>query len=339
MEPLLDQLSVAVTSAKTLEEMSRPLLDMLAAVTGMESTFLTTMDWKREVLEVLYARNEGEMQISEGISVPWGDTLCRRAIDENQPFVNDVDKRWSDCEIGRALQIQSYMSTPVRLADGELYGTLCAASSGRHVMPPQAQHIFTLFAALIAQQVEREQLVQQLMDANARLMVYASTDALTQLPNRRALQQALTRLLEQGAREQRAVLVAFVDLDGFKAINDTHGHEVGDRFLMALADRLRVLLRAEDLAARLGGDEFAVLALGPQESEQLSAAESAFQRRVFEATQGDYQLGAVEIHYDGASVGVLGVAPGTGNALEALQAADAAMYRIKQQRRSRRLQQ
>lgn len=336
MEPLLDHLSVTVTSAKTLEELSRPLLDMLAAVTGMESTYLTAIDWQRDLQQVLYARNAGEMQIPEGLSVPWGDTLCRRALDQNQSFANDVDTRWGDSAAARALHIQTYLSTPVRLGDGEMYGTLCAASADRHELPPRAQHILALFATLIAQQVEREHLVQQLMQANAQLTRHACTDPLTELANRRALQPALTRLLEQGARRNMAVLVASIDLDGFKAINDAHGHEVGDQFLRALADRLRTLVRTEDLAARLGGDEFVVIALGPEEPEQLSAAESAFQQRLFEATQGDYQLDALTIPYGGASVGVLAVAPGTLDAQRALQASDAAMYRIKQERKSRR---
>lgn len=334
MEPLLDQLSATVASAKTLEELSRPLLDMLAAVTGMESTYLTAIDWQRDLLQVLYARNGSEMQIPEGLSVPWGETLCKRALDDERPFANDVDARWGDAvPAARALGIQSYVSTPVRLANGALYGTLCAASSAQQELPSKTARILSLFATLIAQQIEREQLVQQLMDANARLSAYASTDSLTELPNRRALQQALTRLLEQGSRRNMPVLVAFIDLDGFKAINDTHGHEVGDQFLLAVADRLRAVLRAEDLAARLGGDEFVVIAPGPDELAQLPAAERALQQRVFEATQGDYALRALHIAYAGASVGVLGVAPATLNAVEALQAADAAMYQVKQARR------
>lgn len=337
MEPLLDQLSETVTSSRTLEELSRPLLEMLAEVTGMESTYLTSIDWQRDLQQVLYARNGSDMQIPEGLTVPWGDTLCRRALDEEQPFANDVDTRWGDSAAAKALHIQTYLSTPVRLADGAVYGTLCAASSERQQLPAKARRLLSLFATLIAQQVERERLVQQLMQANARLNAYASTDSLTELHNRRGLQQALTRLLESGARRGLAVLVAFIDLDGFKAINDAHGHEVGDRFLVTVAQRLRGLLRSEDQAARLGGDEFVVIALGPEQVDQLAQAEQSFQQRVFEATLGTYQLGALQIDYAGASVGVLGVAPGSHDATQALQAADAAMYRVKQERKSRRL--
>lgn len=336
MDPLLDHLSVAVSSARTLEELTRPLLEMLQSVTGMESTYLTTIDLQQSVQQILYARNAGRMDIPEGLAVPWEDTLCRRALDENVPFASDVDTRWGDSDAARALNIQSYLSTPVRLADGQLYGTLCAASADRHSLPPQAERVLSLFATLIAQQVEREQLVQKLLQANARLTALATTDALTQLANRRALKQALTRLLAQGARRRCAVLVAFLDLDGFKAVNDAHGHDVGDQFLIAVADRLRAMLRTEDFAARLGGDEFVVIGLGPELPDELPAAERAFEARVFQATVGDYHLGEVRLRYSGASVGVLGVAPDTLETDEALRQADAAMYRIKQARKASR---
>jgi diguanylate cyclase len=334
MDALLDHLSSTVTSANTLEELTRPLLEMLESITGMESTYLTTIDLQHSVQHILYARNASTMQIPEELSVAWEYTLCKRALDDGQPFANDVDTRWGDSVAARALGIQTYLSNPVHLADGSLYGTLCAASSERHALPPQAQRLLSLFARLIGQQVEREQLMQKLLQANARLTEYATCDSLTQLPNRRALHEELTRLLAQGARRGSSVLVAFIDLDGFKAINDTHGHHMGDQFLVALADRLRTVLRSEDLAGRLGGDEFVVIAFGPEQPELLPAAQSAFQERVFQATVGEYNLGEVLLHYPGASVGVLGVAPGTYDAAQALKAADAAMYKVKLARKA-----
>ena len=110
------------------------------------------------------------------------------------------------------------------MGDGALYGTLCAASTQRRPRTPEAERILTLFAYLIGQQVEREQLIQKLLVANEKLSAMAATDQLTGLPNRRALMQALDRMLAQGRRRQMGVQIAFIDLDGFKFFNDTYGH-------------------------------------------------------------------------------------------------------------------
>jgi diguanylate cyclase len=334
MDSLLDRLSVTVASAKTVEDLTRPLLEMLEAVSGLESTYLTVVDVERDVLHVLHARNSGRLQMPEGSSVPWGDTLCKRALDEGRFYTDDVAACWGDSAAARDLGIQTYASVPVRLSDGTLYGTLCAASAERRTLPPDMERILPLFATLIAQVAERELLIGELCRANERLAAYAATDPLTQLTNRRALHHELTRRF--GDRDSRAasVLIAFVDLDGFKAINDTHGHAVGDQFLMALASRLRAILRARDMAARIGGDEFVVIGAGPGDPELLPAAREAFQERVFRATVGEYLLGEVRLDYEGASVGVLGLNPGTHDVGQALSQADALMYEVKKARRS-----
>lgn len=334
MDALIAQISQSVTQARSLEELTRPLLKLLEAATGLESTYLTVIDLDKSVQRILYAYNTREMQIPEGLSVPWSDTLCKRALDENRPFSGDVGDCWGDSDAAAALGIQTYASMPVRMSDGTLYGTLCAASGNRHVLNPTCQHLLALFAQLIAHQVEREQLVQQLLSANAQLRAYATTDALTGLGNRRALMEALRRQLAQGQRQGATMLLAFLDLDGFKSINDRYGHEVGDQFLRETARRLLQVLRAEDLAARLGGDEFVVLGPGPVPGQAVEAARLALRRRIAEATQGRFVCGDVAIDYQGASVGVIAIAPGTLGAEEVLRQADQAMYEAKQARRA-----
>jgi diguanylate cyclase len=334
MDALIAQISQSVTQARSLEELTRPLLKLLEAATGLESTYLTVIDLDKNVQRILYSYNTREMQIPEGLSVPWSDTLCKRALDENRPFSGDVGSCWGDSDAAAALGIQTYASTPVRMSDGTLYGTLCAASGNRHVLNPTYQHLLALFAQLIAHQVEREQLVQQLLSANAQLRAYATTDALTGLGNRRALMEALRRQLAQGQRQGATMLLAFLDLDGFKSINDRYGHEIGDQFLRETARRLLQVLRAEDLAARLGGDEFVVLGPGPMPGQAVEAARLALRRRIAEATQGRFVCGDVVIDYQGASVGVIAIDPGTLGAEEALRQADQAMYEAKQARRA-----
>ena len=102
MDNLLDHLCETVTRARTVEELTRPLLELLEDITGFESTYLTVVDLERGVQRVLYARNTRQMQIPEGLSVPWHDTLCKRALDEGRPFTADVGQCWGDSQAAAA---------------------------------------------------------------------------------------------------------------------------------------------------------------------------------------------------------------------------------------------
>lgn len=106
--------------ARTLEALVRPLLEALEAITGMESTYLTSIDETAGRQTVLFARNTQAMQIPESLTVPWGDTLCRRALDEGRMHTDDVPSLWGDSEEARTLGIHSYISAPVRMEDGHL---------------------------------------------------------------------------------------------------------------------------------------------------------------------------------------------------------------------------
>jgi diguanylate cyclase len=334
MESLIERLSDSVSSARTLEELARPMLEMLEVVTGLESTYLTTIDLDQGLQHILYARNAGSMTIPEGISVPWSDTLCRRALDEGRTFTDNVADCWGDSDAARELGIRTYVSTPVRTDASGLFGTLCAASAIKRPLATHAEAVLQLFAKLIGQQVEREMLFIELKKANAELAARASTDALTGLPNRRSLLETLRRLLAQGEREARSVLVGFIDMDGFKKINDTHGHDLGDEFLSAMAGRLSASLRASDVLARFGGDEFVVVGMGPAHDESPRTAARALADRLGESTIGELRLNHTMLDYGGASVGVVAVDPRTTAAEEALRLADDAMYAVKRSRQA-----
>jgi diguanylate cyclase len=334
MQPILAKLSEAVGSAHTLEELTRPLLEMLEAVTGCESTYLTSIDWPGGMQHVRIARNSHSdaLEVPEGLSVPWADTLCKRALEEGRPYTNNVAECWGDSGAARELGIRTYMSTPVRAENGHVHGTLCAASAAARPMSAQSQHVLELFSRLINQHLERERLVAELRAVNAQLAASSRTDHLTGLPNRRLLIEELESLIGRSARSRTAVLVAFIDLDGFKAINDAHGHQSGDAFLRAIAERLTAVLRSGDMLARLGGDEFVVIGPGPALGQDASAAVAALGARLADCTVGDFDLGAQRIAYAGASVGAVAVDPRHCSADHALRQADAAMYARKRAR-------
>ncbi|HSC86418.1 MAG TPA: sensor domain-containing diguanylate cyclase [Polyangiaceae bacterium] len=330
MDLLLDQLCASLPHARSTEDLVRPLLGILSQAAGMESTYLTTVDLSAGVQHVLYARNIGEMQVSEGLDVPWDDTLCKRSLDEGRTYTPDVSDCWGDSSAARALGIQTYVSTPVRGQDGNLIGTLCAASRDTRPLNVDTQKLLQLFAKLIAAWLEREQLIEQLGKANARLATDALLDALTGLPNRRAILETLGRALARAKRDGTQVLVGLIDMDGFKRINDAHGHRVGDLFLQETARRLRSALRDMDSVGRLGGDEFGFVAPGP--AEQFEAAARTLQTRIQTATVGAFRLDDVAFDYSGASVGVVAVDPRHADADEAFRRADAEMYRVKRAR-------
>lgn len=336
MDSFFSQLSQSLPQAKSLEELTRPLLEMLGAATGLESTYLTTIDLTSEVQHVQFTRNVGEMQIPEGLDVPWGDTLCKRALDEGRMYTGDVQSCWGDSDAARALGIQTYVSTPVRTRDGVLVGTLCAASSSRKSLAPAAEPMLRLFSSLVGGWVERERVVEQLRSANATLANLALSDALTGLPNRRAIVEELGRFLARAKRDGSKVLVGFIDMDGFKAINDTYGHLAGDQLLTEAARRMREALRATDMVGRVGGDEFVVLAPGPHEDGLHEAAGVALQERLANSTVGRYAIGSNGLNYGGASAGVVAIDPLEVDVEEALRRADAQMYRVKLERRTER---
>jgi diguanylate cyclase (GGDEF)-like protein/PAS domain S-box-containing protein len=167
-------------------------------------------------------------------------------------------------------------------------------------------------------------------DAQQRLEHEALHDTLTGLPNRALFIDRLDQTLQRGAREASAgCALLFLDLDGFKQVNDTHSHAVGDELLIAFATRIAGELRPGDTVARLGGDEFTVLLEGiTQAPEATLIAE-----RILESTQAPFLIEGNELHI-GASIGISLSADGISSA-DLISAADVAMYDAKQGGRNR----
>lgn len=321
MNNLLTALAATVGDAEDLESLARPLLELMETVTGLESTYLTTIDVERGVQRVLYSRNSQAMQIPEGLSASWGDTLCKRALEEGRAYTADVAGCWGDSEAARALGIQTYLSQPVRILDGSVYGTLCAASGSKVPVPTEILRVIGLFARLVAHQIDSERELRRLKSLTADLTVHALTDPLTGVANRRGLMDRLERMLDRAKREHETVMVAFIDLDGFKCINDQHGHEAGDLFLCQMARKLSESIRANDVIGRYGGDEFVIITGA---GDALS-----FSRRIEQATTGQFITSRAVIDYAGASVGVAIASPDDASAHSLLSRADGAMYACK----------
>ncbi|WP_420547622.1 diguanylate cyclase domain-containing protein [Curvivirga sp.] len=107
--------------------------------------------------------------------------------------------------------------------------------------------------------------------AEAELHMLAHYDALTGLPSLRLFQENVTKLMALASRENEKLAVMFIDLDGFKDVNDTYGHDIGDAVLKAVADRLKSCIRDADIVSRIGGDEFILLQTGVKDMDAVSA--------------------------------------------------------------------
>jgi len=151
----------------------------------------------------------------------------------------------------------------------------------------------------------------------------ADHDRLTSLPNRSLFTEVADSQLAVCRDSDTKIAILYIDFDGFKSVNDAHGHATGDELLCVIAARLRNAIRGSDLAARLGGDEFAVLLVGLR----LETA-AAVARELVELLSLPYPIGRLTLHIS-ASIGVAEY-PGAGTSIEALLAsADRAMYRAK----------
>jgi diguanylate cyclase (GGDEF)-like protein/PAS domain S-box-containing protein len=173
------------------------------------------------------------------------------------------------------------------------------------------------FTAFLRDLTERKRVEQEL----TRLAFH---DTLTGLPNRALFSDRLQQAVVRSERHNEPLAVMFLDLDNFKIVNDSIGHEAGDCLLIAVAERLRSCLRLEDTVARLGGDELAVLIEGVADhDEAVSVAE-----RIAGSLRSPISLAGHELFVT-ASIGIALATPGAEDAEGLLRKADLAMYRSK----------
>jgi len=166
-----------------------------------------------------------------------------------------------------------------------------------------------------------------LMAQQDHLRSLAHFDALTQLPNRRLLDDRLQQAIAAAQRNGTQLAVCLLDLDGFKHVNDTFGHAEGDELLVQLARRMQSIIRAEETLARLGGDEFVLVLLDGNVGVALE--------RLLEVVREPVRLRCSEFAQVSASIGVSCYRPGVEGGGQLLQEADEALYKVKRSGKNR----
>ncbi|HEX7614978.1 MAG TPA: EAL domain-containing protein [Thermoanaerobaculia bacterium] len=256
--------------------------------------------------------------------IPLGSTTppLARAVEEHRLVVTrDVpdDPLWSACRDTFAPHgIKACWTVPIETGGGVVLGTLSVLLP--EVRRPERADTALLSgaASLAAIAIEQRQLAEQ-------LLFQARYDSLTSLPNRLSLEESLRNAVSRAAGSGACVLLAYIDLDRFKQVNDTFGHAGGDELLREVAFRLSSALADGDVLARMGGDEFCVLrVLTPGAASRAGE----LPERLLEALKAPFDLRGDEL-FVGASIGV-SVFPDDARDVVALQRhADAAMYAAK----------
>ncbi|MES2113867.1 MAG: EAL domain-containing protein [Pseudomonadota bacterium] len=213
------------------------------------------------------------------------------------------------------------------LADREPYDLehrLLSPDGCERIVHSKADILFGASGLAVAMSGTMQDITQR-RQAEQRIAYLANFDALTGLPNRHLLNDRLTQGLALAARNGQALSLMCLDLDGFKYVNDSYGHAMGDRLLQAVARRLQAVVRASDTVARLGGDEFVLVLPGLAGVRDVRG----MAQKLVDAFAEPFLLGQHVLRVS-ASVGI-GVAPADGGDSEALlKNADVAMYAAKE---------
>ncbi len=270
--------------------------------------------------------------ISIDSATPEGNGLVGSAFRSGKPCVsNDFfkDERMRPW-YGRAEAsgIKAGAAVPLVHAD-RVIGVLLLHSGEKRAFSDEVVGLLERMAQNIAFALDTFDHEAERKEAEERVQYLATHDALTGLPNRVMFSEVLHMAIESAQRYEQKFAVLFIDLDRFKVINDTLGHETGDVLLREMALRLKQCLRASDVVARLGGDEFVVLLQGVHAPEQVIVAA----RKVLAATSQPIMLMGQECRVT-ASIGVC-LYPGDGEDEQSLMKnADMAMYHAKEEGRS-----
>jgi signal transduction histidine kinase len=153
---LLKDAARATSRSANLQELTRPFLQLLHKLTKLDSTYLTEIDVSAGRQDVLFSLNNGHLDIPEGLSVQWDDSLCKRAMQSGRRYTNDVPSTFPDSQAARQLGLKTYVSVPVRDENQDVLGTLCGASSESVDISDDVQSVMEMFAQLISDQWARD---------------------------------------------------------------------------------------------------------------------------------------------------------------------------------------
>jgi diguanylate cyclase (GGDEF)-like protein/PAS domain S-box-containing protein len=279
MYAALSATNEAIMHSKSPEELYGRVCD--AAVYG--GKFMTAAvlvpDANTAFMKVLAVSGSGEKPLREAkISIdettPEGRGLVSAAFHTQEPCVtNDFlkDERTAPWHAdAKTVGVKGGAALPLA-RDGRTIGILLLYSGERRAFDPEIVKLLERMVENVTFALYNFEREAERRQAEERIQYLATHDALTGLPNRMMFNQLIDLEIESARRYERTFAVAFIDLDRFKQVNDTLGHEAGDTLLKEMAVRFKAALRTSDVVARLGGDEFVILMREVSEAAQVSS--------------------------------------------------------------------
>lgn len=307
----------AMLGARSIDELDRTILDVFPGAIGFERVALLTAPSLHESARLVHLLGYPELDLC---GIPKDSPLAAGNVVDSVTTGEEEDDRLPHPGVRGA-----YLLAPLR-EHGRIVNVIYADTLREDVEPADAAagaayalEIAGMVRANLSLAAERDRLVAEL-DRLAR------TDALTGLPNRRVLEERLEEELHRSARSRRSFALAIVDVDHFKAINDTYGHPAGDEALQSFAAALRAQARHADFVARFAGDEFAMILIDVDPPKARAILE-----RMIEAIRAMRTSGGAALS---ASVGAALSYP-VDSAESIIERADAALYQAKQAGRGR----
>lgn len=253
LQAALYAISEAAYAAEDLISLFQRIHHIVGSLLPADCFSVTLYDEDKDQLTFPYLVDK--LEWTEQPSKPAAGTLCAEIIRSGQPLLLTAE----DIAAGSALvknalepHVLSWLGVPLKSQKGMIGVLTIKRYLGGISYQLKDQELLQFVSTQIATAIERQKM-------QARLQQLAQYDALTTLPNREFLTHKLEAALSSAEREQRHLALLYLDLDKFKQVNDSLGHDAGDTLLQEVAARLKLSMRETDMVARLGGDEFVVL--------------------------------------------------------------------------------
>lgn len=264
LQAVLYSISEAAYAAEDLITLFQRIHQILGTLLPADNFSVTLYDREKDQLSFPYRVDEHE-RISES-SKPAAGTLCAEIIRTGRPLLltpETMAVRRAELRVDVDANVLCWLGVPLKSHKGMIGVLMVKSYLGGARYSEKDLELLQFVSTQIATAIERQQM-------QARLQHMAQYDQLTALPNRGFLSDRLKVALSTARREQGRLSLLYLDLDKFKQVNDTLGHDVGDLLLQEVARRLKECMRESDTVARVGGDEFVVVLQGISSPEEAA---------------------------------------------------------------------